>query len=347
MENHVCVSCGNNFGHNAIEILDSPSFLNRKCDKCGIEVTLTDQELIYVKNSLLGFNGDLERMEKRWFSDPDWFLIAERMSKLFPDDTELSDLVKRIRFYKRKKQRYEIRGNNIQFYDDIGLNSLTREDINDAVREWQHKSENQAKSEFFANLFSGKKAQERIIEKVIIPEGVETLGDSIFENIPARQIILPTTLREVPAEAFAGSRIESAWIPERVKSIPWGAVFYECRHLTMAKIHATITKLPVNFFYGCEKLIHAFLPNTLEIIDDGAFWGCKSLEKVLLPDKLTHIGNNAFKGCVSLTKLSVPVHVIFIADNAFDECNDDLIFECEGYAYYYLKTKGFKVIEKI
>jgi len=323
MENHICANCGNDFEYNAIEIINSASFLTRKCDRCGAGVTLTDQELIYVKKSLLGFDGDFERMEKRWFSDPDWFLIAERTNKLLPGDGELGDFVKRMAFYRRKKQKFEIRGNNIVFFDDIGLRNLTREDVDGAVREWNHKNENQAKSELFVNLVSGKKPRENLIEKVIIPEGVETLGDSIFENIQARQVILPTTLREVPPEAFAGSRIESAWIPERVKSIPWGAVFYNCKYLSMAKIHAAINTLPVNFFYGCENLIHVFLPNTLEVIGDGAFMGC-----------------------VSLAKLLIPSNVVFIADNAFDGCNDDLILECDGYAYDYFKNKGFKVIEK-
>ena len=346
MENHICAGCGNDFGYNAIEIIDAASFLTRKCSKCGAGLSLTDQELIYVKNSLLGFDGNFERMEKQWFSDPDWFLIAERANKLLPGDEELAELVKKITFYKRKKQKFAIRGDIIEFFDDIGLRDLTREDINNAMREWQRKNENHLKSELFINLLSGKKPKEVIIDKIIIPEGVESLGDSIFEDIQAKRVILPTTLRELPPKAFAGSRIENAWIPESVKSIPSGALFYDCKYLSIALVHAAIDKLPANSFYGCENLTYVYLPNTLEFIDDGVFSGCKSLEKIFLPDKLKHIGDSAFKGCVSLPRLIIPSHIDFIANNAFDGCSGDLILECDGYAYNYFKIKGFKVIEK-
>ena len=262
------------------------------------------------------------------------------------------DCAKPLMEKERRNQKFCVSANTIEFFGDIGLKRVDRCDIQRAVNLWREKNENHFRDEFYIsaiNALSGKKNQistELLIDKIITPEGVEELGGSCFENAPVKRIILPTTLKMLPPECFCLSKITIAWIPESVQEVKWGAVFAKCENLREAKVYAIIDCLPCNFFNGCSALTLIYLPNTIEIFSEFCFAGCSSLQKLYIPEKLKRIERQAFRDCVSLRKIFLPSSVEFIADDAFVGCSNELVFECDGYAFEILKERRHNVYAK-
>lgn len=84
--------------------------------------------------------------------------------------------------------------------------------------------------ELSANLFSDRQE----LKTVVIPEGVEVLGDYVFYNCPnLKTVILPESLREIGQAVFNGcTALEEITIPKNVAKIGKN-VFSGCVNLTI------------------------------------------------------------------------------------------------------------------
>ena len=100
---------------------------------------------------------------------------------------------------------------------------------------------------------------------VVIPEGVEEIGQYAFSNLPSLQgdIKIPSTVRVI--------------VPEGLEFIQ-GSTFYGCRYLQdTITIPSTVIQIQSHAFHDCEKLNAVVLPKRLEEIKEGAFENCRSL----------------------------------------------------------------------
>ena len=130
---------------------------------------------------------------------------------------------------------------------------------------------------------------------IVIPEGIVAIGDSVFkDNHGIKRIILPTTIKNIGAEAFYNCLwLEEIVIPEGVETISHGA------------------------FKWCENLRTISLSEGLEFIGEEAFDGCLEITKIVIPQTVKVIGERAFKDMKSLRSLYFKGAVEEIADNAF------------------------------
>lgn len=114
---------------------------------------------------------------------------------------------------------------------------------------------------------------------VVIPEGVEEIGQYAFSNLPSLQgdIKIPSTVRVIGGEAFVNTSISHVSLPEGLEFIQ-GSTFYGCRYLQdTITIPSTVIQIQSQAFHGCEKLNAVVLPKGLEEIKEGAFENCRSL----------------------------------------------------------------------
>ena len=97
-------------------------------------------------------------------------------------------------------------------------------------------------------------------EKVVIPKGVQKIGD----------------------RAFFGSSLTSVVIPDSVKSIGWGA-FAECGCLSSVTMGKNVQSIEGCAFENCISLKAIKIPGSIRTIDEFAFEGCKNLNSVKFP----------------------------------------------------------------
>ena len=161
-----------------------------------------------------------------------------------------------------------------------------------------------------------------LIETVVLPEGMTTIGDSAFSGCSSlTSINIPNSVTAIGSSAFRGcSSLSSINIPNSVTSIHSYA-FYDCSSLTNINLPNSITTIGDHAFYDCSSLTSISIPNSITTIGDYAFAHCSSLTSINLPNSITTIEQYAFWGCSSLTSISIPNSVTSIGSSAFQSCS--------------------------
>ena len=122
--------------------------------------------------------------------------------------------------------------------------------------------------------------------KVIIAEGVQTIGDAAFINQEGLvEIIISNSVTSIGDTAFhVCKNLTSIEIPNSVTSIGDSA-FNDCKSLTSVTIGNSVTSIGSMAFHSCENLTSIEIPDSVTSIDMGAFNGCTSLTDIYFADK--------------------------------------------------------------
>ena len=119
------------------------------------------------------------------------------------------------------------------------------------------------------------------LEKVIIEDGVTTIGSYAFYGCPnLEEVVLSESVTEIRSDAF-----------------------YGCTALKTISIDK-VTKLWSNVFTGCNSLESVTLAEGLTYVSGGIFSNCKSLKSVHIPSSVTFF-EEGFYGCTSLESITV------------------------------------------
>ena len=166
----------------------------------------------------------------------------------------------------------------------------------------------------------GKYNIKRIIKRIIIGDGITTIGSRAFYTCSALiSVTIPNSVTKIGDRAFEGcSALTSVTIPNSVTTIGEGA-FVDCR-LTSVTIPNSVTKIGDRAFEGCSALTSVTIPNSVTKISDLAFARCSALTSVNIPNSVTEIGSSAFDWCERLTSISIPNSVTEIGSSAFEDC---------------------------
>ena len=119
------------------------------------------------------------------------------------------------------------------------------------------------------------------LNTIYIPEGVEELGNGIFNNAGIINISLPSTIHKIPETAFFNCPVVELIIPESVDSIMSNAIS------------------------SCTELKKITLPKRLKFIDSYAFSGNKKLQTLELGNYMEEIGIGVFYRMEDLTEIHV------------------------------------------
>lgn len=171
-----------------------------------------------------------------------------------------------------------------------------------------------------SDYFRGTFNRNSQIKKVIVEEGVTSIGESAFydcENL--QEVIISDSVVTIGVEAFGEClSLQDVNIPESVRSIE-DLAFRSCTSLKSVVIPDSVTEIGDSAFTGCTNLKNIKLPSGLKEIDFLA--GCTSLEQIEIPDSVTSIGYESFSNCDSLKNIVIPDSVTSIDDRAFTNCD--------------------------
>lgn len=175
-----------------------------------------------------------------------------------------------------------------------------------------------------------------MIKKVVVSEGVTSIGDNVFfgcKNL--KTINIPETVTSISPYAFDGCSTIKA-IEVNANNNKFSAVngvlfnkskskllrFPINKHVTIYEIPDSVIEIGELAFAGCKNISSVVITNRVKNIGFGAFSGCLSLTSVDISSGISYISESCFYGCTNLTSLSIPDSVVHIGGNAFANCEN-------------------------
>ena len=192
-----------------------------------------------------------------------------------------------------------------------------------------------------ANSFEGCTA----LEKVIVSDGTEFIGNSVFEDcISLESITIPTSITSIGSYSFAGDeKLVINSLHEGVKSIGVG-IFQNCESITNFTIPASISVIPScafdrtklnnitftsggssitdigDFAFNQTEFTEFTFPKNTGYIASGVLKNCPNLERVYAYDNgPARMETSAFAGSNNFHSLKT----LDASGNVLAECNDD------------------------
>ncbi len=159
------------------------------------------------------------------------------------------------------------------------------------------------------------------VEKVVIEEGITSVGDSAFTFFEKlKEVKLPSTLESIGDNAFAFCvKLDNVIIPHSVASIGVEA-FRKCSELANITLPENLREISNGLFYSCSNLQNISIPKSVETIGQSAFAYCTSLESFTLPEALEVLDGLVFINCESIKEVTIPYNVTKIGKKAFNGC---------------------------
>ena len=146
----------------------------------------------------------------------------------------------------------------------------------------------------------------------------------LSDNKVLQKVILPESLREIGMSAFAKCKALSIIkLPESVTTLnDW--IFEGAESLRTINIPSGVTTIPQGLFYGALGIETINIPSSVTSIGDVAFAYCSRLKEVILTDNITAIGDDAFNDC-DLSSVLIPAKLVTLGNRAFT-LNENLTF---------------------
>jgi LPXTG-motif cell wall-anchored protein len=139
-------------------------------------------------------------------------------------------------------------------------------------------------------------------EKVVIPEGVETIDIMWLGNTDpskVRALILPESLTELPFAMCEGmTRLQVAYMGDNVQNNgDDGYAFYKTYALKYVRLSENLTQIPEFAFYECISLAQIYIPQNIRSVSEQAFI-TSLVRDVTLSVDVTRVGQSAFENPV-------------------------------------------------
>ena len=158
------------------------------------------------------------------------------------------------------------------------------------------------------------------IKSIEIPEGVETIKDSVFEGAYLlKKVTLPKNLKSLGAFAFAKcNSLEEITIPDGIVNIP-NYLFQSCPRLRKVHMSNNVKSIGISAFENDGQL-EICLPESLTEIKANAFKNCLNNKELFIPEKVKRIGKNAFLGLSKVLE-SIKVNPLNTTYSSGDDSN--------------------------
>ena len=173
------------------------------------------------------------------------------------------------------------------------------------------------------------------IKKVVIKNGVTSIGDSAFEDCgKLTKVEIANSVTKVGHFAFAGcSRIKRIKIPNKVTDMG-SYTFSGCEKLEHIDISAGVKGIGMAAFSNCSQLKSIKLPKSAKYIGRGAFCECIRLEQIVFPSRIKTIAMEAFYGCSNLKKIYFVGNAPDIDNSTWADFEEVAFVRVTATAYY-------------
>lgn len=168
---------------------------------------------------------------------------------------------------------------------------------------------------------------------VVIPDTfnelpVKEIGESAFANKTfVTSVVIPNGVETIGQSAFKNTRITSVRIPDSVISLGVQA-FYDCRTLSSVTIGKGVTTLPNQVFGHCS-FTSVIIPEGVRELGGNTFLECTSLKTVGFQGTPSTIADYAFLHCTSLKDIYVPWSNGKVAGANWGATNATMHYICE------------------
>lgn len=159
------------------------------------------------------------------------------------------------------------------------------------------------------------------ISNLILPEGLQEIGQNIFNSSEISSIAIPSTLISIDWQGFGDIKYLKQITVSKDNPV------YDSRNNCNAIIHTSSNKL----IQGCNLTV---IPSGITALAGCAFSNMTSLTKIDIPEGVTDLGESTFYGCSNLEEITIPstVKSTGIGSTTFYDCTDLRVIRC------YIKT---------
>ncbi len=152
-----------------------------------------------------------------------------------------------------------------------------------------------------SNAFFTLGKYDKPIERIVVPEGVVSIGSNAFYGCHVNYVDLPeNSLTDLASSAFYACDIKGIKIPGSVGVIN-SSTFYGS-DISWVVLGEGITEINDNAFFG-TKIGAVRLPSTMKKLNGAAFSACSLLSSLTINDGLESVSEGAFSNCNSLYKI--------------------------------------------
>ena len=146
------------------------------------------------------------------------------------------------------------------------------------------------------------------LTSIIIPNGVDSIGQAVFGNCDELSSIVV---------AENNSKYDSRNNCNAIIETETNIIIAGCKTTVIPTSIATIGDYA---FYNSLWLTSLVIPNTITTIGNFAFKDCTNLTSITIPNSVTTIGNYSFQNCVGITSVTIPSSVTKIKYGPFAGC---------------------------
>lgn len=146
--------------------------------------------------------------------------------------------------------------------------------------------------EFSTYFFKGCK-----LKTVVFPLSLKVVGNAAFSecyNLSGK-IVIPEGVTTVGVSSFEATAIESVELPSSLVTVTDGAM--------------AIDAIGAHAFENCRSLREINIPESITTIQTSVFNGCSSLTTITLPKGITGVRGSAFQDCTGLKEIRVHASV--------------------------------------
>ena len=119
--------------------------------------------------------------------------------------------------------------------------------------------------------------------KLVIPEGVETIGRNATRYVTLESIVIPSTVKTIDSFGLSFRGAKSLVIPGSVETLEFDAI-YGCEGLEKIEIKkGKLKSLDFDDINACKQLKTVIIPENVEHID--RFHYCEALEEIIVSEK--------------------------------------------------------------
>lgn len=205
-----------------------------------------------------------------------------------------------------------------------------------------------------------------VIPATIEGYSVSTIGESAFEGMSIKTVVMPSCIDDVRYYAFADctelteitlapayydgycfsgcTSLKSATFPEGTYEGIWEGMFENCTALETVHVPTSVRHIGGYAFYGCTSLKEVTGCTSLDSIGESAFYGCSSLTGMFLPESLNDFNSDTFSGCDNLTVQVIEGSSAHILCDSYKVAYEFVDTSVENGIVYYI-VDGFAYIK--